>query len=810
MGDANGQFIKTNWLGGMNSQPDPTKIDFDQGYYLGVNIRTRTNSCKAVKAPLDITAGLPVGAKIQGLYSFDTTLLCFANGNAFYRSTVTAQQWLQISGFAMSATADEIDCCPVPASTVNFIRSATTSTTQADNAVIFGNPIAASPQCLICMDGETQPRIIFPDSTTRVAQTYAQWTKDSPEYVPIARYPAFIDGVLYCVGKDLANNWTQIYHSVTGRPLDFIILLDKSGNKISGSEAEGGAAVLANRVSYSSITALQQINADGGGFVASTRNGTFLVTPNYTNLIAAEPTYANTFLFDIGATGKNSIVDVLGDTTVVCRSGIRSFNAVQQLKWQGKNAPFSARVNNFISAAEQTVTAGISFDDYAIYAMSTRFGPGMLVYDFLQSAFVSVDLYANVGLIKQFAKVQSGVTEQLFFYTVDNKVYQAFAGGNQRHQVILADIAAPIEYATHRVTEVNIVLTNVASSGYAESYVYSDRVYADQGAVKVTNSNESLATPGDIPFNEPLSTDNCQQFTFNYQMSNANGYRATVGVGWDCDAELLNVRIETTTSDTYTHKVYDNVEQVPTVTLAHVSNDYNVTASKTEFVRAIQLIEPTAVIGSGNHAESPGEQALIESDIAPWWGNYHDAGKFFATPGPNEFATASGEPLYRWLRQGPSRYSAIPFGESVTLFFITSGYAEGSAQMTEQLTWLRNSLGSSPTPYNIVVMYDTIESSNASVVTKFATTPFKSWGADVLLTGAGRMYERLVQPDGLVVINNGCGPTSLYTGSISAKSNSRVRVQNVVGYVKLTATPLRLTINFVGTDDSKVYDTTNL
>ena len=791
----------------MNSQPDPLKANFEQGYYLGVNIRTRANTCKGVAAPLDITEGLPVGVPIQGLYAFDTTLLAFAAGNAFYRSSVTSQQWVQISGFAMSATAAEIDCCAVPASTVNFIRTAAATTTQTDNQVIFRNPIAASPQCLIVMDGETQPRIIFPDSTTRLAQTYAEWTSTSPEYVPIARYPAFVDGVLYCVGKDLANNWTQIYHSVTGRPLDFVILLDQNGNKISDSEVEGGAGVLANRVSYNPITALQRINTIESGFVASTLNGTFLVVPDYTTLIAAEPTFTNTFLFDIGATGKNSIVDVLGDTTVVCRSGIRSFNAVQQLKWQGKNAPFSASVNNFISAQEQTVTAGISFDDYAFYALSTRYGPGVLVYDFLQQAFVSIDLYKNVGLIKQFAKVQSGVTEQLFFYTTDNKVYQAFAGGNQRHQVILADLAAPDAYAAHRVVEVNAVLTNVASNGYAESYVYSDRVYATQGAVALLNSNESLATPGDIPFNEPLSVDNCQQATFNYQTTNANGYRATVGLAWDCSADLLEVRIETANAENYANKVKNDVVRVENEVLIHISNDCYVDPTKTPFVDLIQTVEPTAVIGSGNHAIYPGDQPVIEAYVAPWWGTYHNTGKFFATPGPNEFATVQGEPFYRWLRQGPDRWSITSFG-AVNIYFLNSGYSEVSAEMTEQLAWLQLALANSTAAYNVVVMYDTVESSNPTVTTKLAATPFKSWGVQMILTGAGGMYERIVRPDGLVIVNNGCGGSGLYTGSLAVTANSRVREQNKVGYVKLTANPLRLTANFIS--NGVTYDTTNL
>jgi len=421
--------VKLNWLGGMNSQLDTSKLDFGSGYYLGVNIRTRCNTAQSILAPLDITAGLPSGGTIQGIYTFGTTLLVFKGGSAFVKLNGTGM-WNQLSSFAMSPTAPEIDCELVPASTVNFVRASNgTGSTQTTNSVVFTNPINASPQCLIVMDGVSQPRIIFEDGTSRVTKTYAQWTSADPEYVPIGRYPLYSGGVLYCVGRDLSGNYTQIYRSVSGRPLDYIILLDELGNKIDPvAEAVGGAPALSYRVSYSPTTAMARSNTSPGAIIVSTALASFLVQPNYDSLIAAEPTFNNTFLFDVGAVSKTSIVDVLGDTTIVYKSGIRSFNGVQQTKFQGKNSPFSSPVNNFIARKEQTVTTGISYDDYAFYALATVFGPGVLVYDFLQQVFVSVDLYPNVGLIKQFAKVQTGTIERLYFYTTDNKVYQAFSG----------------------------------------------------------------------------------------------------------------------------------------------------------------------------------------------------------------------------------------------------------------------------------------------------------------------------------------------------------------------------------------------
>lgn len=139
-------FAKTNWLGGMNSQFDASKQNFASGYYLGVNIRTRSNTAQSVRGPLDITLGLPENALIQGIYTFDTTLLAFADGLAYIKTNGEGP-WFQITDFAMSPTAAEIDCCLVPSSSVNFQRNAPSTSTQTDNAVVLTSPINASPQC---------------------------------------------------------------------------------------------------------------------------------------------------------------------------------------------------------------------------------------------------------------------------------------------------------------------------------------------------------------------------------------------------------------------------------------------------------------------------------------------------------------------------------------------------------------------------------------------------------------------------------------------------------------------------------------
>lgn len=795
-------FRKVNWLGGMNSQLDPVKRGFDEGYWLGINVRTRTNTAASVRAPLDITTGLPGGLAIQGLYAFDRSLLAFAGGSAFYKLNSTAP-WLQISGFAMSSTAPEIDCESIPASTVNFIRSATSGQSQASNAVVLGSPTPASPAALIVMDGETQPRLIFPNATTRVTQTYAQWTSSNAEYVPIARYPRYVDGILYCVGKDLAGNLTQIYRSVSGRPTDFVILIDQAGNKIDGSEAVGGAPVLATRVSYAPMTALAAGNFGQAGLIASTATGTWAVIPDYDITIAAEPTFSHVPMMDIGAVGKNSIVDVLGDTTVVCRAGIRSFNGVRATRWEGKNAPFSAAINNFISANEQTVTAAGLFDNYALYALSTTFGPGIAVYDMLQGRWVSIDIYPGVGLIKQFATVQSGVTEELFFYTANNRIYKAFAGSALTASVFLNELAPSGATNVHSITAISASFSNVRTAGYSQAYCAIDRIVVPSTALAVPTTGTVITQPTDIPFNSPVNDDQVVACDFSFQPGNRNGFRAMAGMQWTAEAELVDMDIVTDEKVAAVKNTQISTS-IPFVHLIHIANDYGVGTNKSNLHTMITRVQGVnAYIGSGNHATQPGAAFDIATSVQPYWDGLKSVGKFYATPGPNELVSTNALPFYAYLRQGPDHWSKLSFSPALDVFFLQAGI--GAAQWL----WLSQQVAASTATYKVVCISSTVASSvSGAVIEAF---DYKGAGVTAILTAAGNIYERLVMPDGLTVINNGVGGGATIPATLPSTLNANSkRAINALGYVTIQATPLRLTITFTTYDSQYVVDTTNL
>jgi len=230
---------KTNWLGGINQLADITKLKQDE-YWILINARVRKNAVEAVNLPLDVTNNLSVGGNIQDITAAGSLLVGFAGGQAFYK--LTNGTWQLIPSFTMGSTAPRVFTALIPSSTVNFTRSVTSST----GTLTLGGAVGATPSALVVMDGTSQPWIIFPDGSSRVTGTYLTWSIGVPEYVPIANFPMFYNGVLYAVAAETLtpNEFTkrnQIVRSVTGAPLNFVVAVTPTGDKTSANESEGGA-----------------------------------------------------------------------------------------------------------------------------------------------------------------------------------------------------------------------------------------------------------------------------------------------------------------------------------------------------------------------------------------------------------------------------------------------------------------------------------------------------------------------------------------------------------------------------------------
>ena len=309
------EYNQASFVGGMNFGLDATKIAENE-YYLLVNGRARRDVIETIKLPLRHIKGLP-GGKFQGVYGYGSILLVFIAGKAYYRDfeDLGVDYFTLIPSFSLSATVDILYAQALPASTVNFSR--VLESDDRNSPVRLISTVGCSPQCILVQDGLNQPWVIFSNLTARVTQDYLAWTPDDThrEYVPIGKFMIYNSGKLYVAGFDATRRLTQIFHSVSGRPLDFMVNIDKDGNR-GPSEDLGGAASVSHRVEFNELTALANIELPEGGFYASTLYNSWIVTPNFDKPLFGEPTFNNAFLFSTGALNPNAVVDIVGDTAL--------------------------------------------------------------------------------------------------------------------------------------------------------------------------------------------------------------------------------------------------------------------------------------------------------------------------------------------------------------------------------------------------------------------------------------------------------------------------------------------------------------
>lgn len=513
------QFTQSSFAGGMNVEFDASKLSADQ-YPLLINGRNRFNVIQTINKPTQVTAGLPSGALLQGLYGVGTFLLVFAAGRAYYKDFATdANSLLLVDQFQMSTTADTIYLQAVPSSTVNFTRKLV-DTTRLNGAVNFTEVKSASPQCAVVQDGENQPWLIFANGTARVTKTYSEWTQDDREYVPIGKYMVYDGGILYIAGWDnkdsQSRHLNQIYRSVTGRPIDFVVNVDVNGDKSTEGESVGGAAALAHKVDLDDLTALARIGNSNGAILASTFKNSWFVVPDFNNTIFAEPTFGNQYLFPYGAINPFSIADIAGDSALIGQTGIRSFNSALQFKTESQNLPFSAPIARLFDEVIQTVTAATNFDDYALFAVDTIYGPGVLIYDTIRGCWVGLDRYYGVGQIKQFAQIKVAGNRKLFFITTENELYEAFASTEAEVcRLYLGEWSANDPFIEQKPLNFGITLTEVTTAGTIQVTPYIDR----QTSTRISRDLEatySSNTPVAIPFTSQ-EEDTLQNISFNLQ-----------------------------------------------------------------------------------------------------------------------------------------------------------------------------------------------------------------------------------------------------------------------------------------------------
>jgi hypothetical protein len=398
-------------------------------YIVGINVRTRFGYVEPVNEALDVTGDLPVGSRaIQGIYAFGEILVAFVGGQAWYKDvSVAGAAWTQIEDFQMSDSVERIYAVGVPVASNTYLRknAGSGATAESPDAGVILDPassLGTSQIALVCQDGTNQPWLIFPNGTAMVSLTYAEWTTDFREYVPIGKQMVLFNNVLFVVSAD----GSKIYRSVSGRPLDFVIAVDNDGDKVADAEP------LSHAVDSNEIKLLATLNSDN--LIVITAYAAYLVTPDYENLIYGEPRFRNTFLFTAGTINQFCWADLLGDFAFIDREGLKTFNAVLQTRNEGNNSVFSLSIAKIFDGIVQDENACVgSFDNYTFFSVKTSYSPSsIVVYDTVKKVFCSIDLLSTQP-IKQFATTYSA-SRQRFFGCTSGKVYELYSPDSETPQ----------------------------------------------------------------------------------------------------------------------------------------------------------------------------------------------------------------------------------------------------------------------------------------------------------------------------------------------------------------------------------------
>lgn len=512
-------FIQSDFSGGINLFNDDTGIAENE-YVVGFNVRNRTSMLEYINDAL-IDSDAPEGLK-QGCYAFDRYILLFCAGSAYYKDIILDTSWVKITGFSMDTTVNRIYTELIPQSTNNTTRVLVSAekingTQLVPSVNSTPNLITGGLAGLVVQDGINQPYLISSDASARVLNTYEQWTVSNREYVPIMKQMKFINGILTGVAPD----GTTLYRSVSGRPLDFVVNVDINGNK------GGDAKTTSYSVSPFPVTCLAGLNS--GELFVGTLKTCHPVTFNYDSTIFAEPTFLNTKTMFVGVTNHFSFIDTIGDYTFIDIDGLRSFNAVNSDKDEGRTNIFSLKISkaflNVINGRKiplkqnVNVTAAIGFNNYSLYSITTVYGNVIGVFDNTRQVWCSFDRLTVDGQIKQFAIADQSDNPTVYAIT-DTSVYRL--------------------YDSTEVAEAEVRFLS-KTSGLCSARLKCNMIWACfEGATttsETVRTSISVDNKTPVEIEQPIGSDgSVDVITYNFQGSGNQGWKIQPIIKWQTNA----------------------------------------------------------------------------------------------------------------------------------------------------------------------------------------------------------------------------------------------------------------------------------
>lgn len=225
---------------------------------------------------------------------------------------------------------------------------------------------------------------------------------------------------------------------------------------------------------------------------------------------------------------------------------------------------------------------------------------------------------------------------------------------------------------------------------------------------------------------------------------------------------------------------------------------------------------PEYIITVGDNNYPEGAESTIDRNIGQFYHEYirpytgiygigADTNRFFPSLGNHDWMNSRARPYLNYFTlPGNERYYDFVKG-NIHFFALDSDPAEpdGVSQTSTQAIWLKNKLANSVAKWKIVYFHSSPYCSDAVHGNQpNMQWPFKTWGADIVLTGHSHIYERL-RIDDFTYLVNGLGGQSTY--SLAAPiAGSQVRYNASFGAMKVIADPDTVWFSFYSASNTLI------
>jgi tartrate-resistant acid phosphatase type 5 len=227
--------------------------------------------------------------------------------------------------------------------------------------------------------------------------------------------------------------------------------------------------------------------------------------------------------------------------------------------------------------------------------------------------------------------------------------------------------------------------------------------------------------------------------------------------------------------------------------------------------------DPDFVVTLGDNNYPAGEASTIDESIGqyysefifPYVGKYGPGAgenRFFPILGNHDWETDNASPYLNYFTlPGNERYYDFVIGP-IHFFALDSDPREpdGVDVNSTQAQWLEKALRESISRWKVILIHHPPFSSSMHGSQSAVQWPYRTWGADIVLSGHEHVYERL-EVDGFPYIVNGLGGRSLYSFRTPV-DGSKIRYSADYGGLRIDGTTDLLRFQFVARTGEVVDD----